>query len=135
MAHDLHTRITAVLPPTGTVGSSAFWVSQPAAFGCVEDERPYRLTPSLTPPCNPVVVRNNSLVPRHTHDVEPAAHRFSIVPPPTPSSSGWGVIHGRACKPCISTWNFRYLSSPRVEPSSRLRGVACELVELCKHPT
>jgi hypothetical protein len=79
------------------------------------------------------VVRNNSLVPRHTHDVEPAAHRFSIVPPPTPSSSRWGVTHGLACKPRISTWNFRYLPSRGVEPSSRLRGAACEFVELCKH--
>ncbi len=34
------------------------------------------------------VARNNSLVPRHTHDVEPAAQRFSIVPPPTSSLSG-----------------------------------------------
>jgi hypothetical protein len=49
------------------------------------------------------VVRNNSIAPRHMHDVEVAARRFSIVPPPTPSSSG-GVPHRLACKLCISTW-------------------------------
>jgi hypothetical protein len=79
------------------------------------------------------VVRNNSLLPCHTHDVEPAAHWFSIVPPPAPSSSRWGVTHGLACKPCISTWNFQYLPSRRVEPSSRLWGAACEFVKLRKH--
>jgi hypothetical protein len=79
-----------------------------------------------------IVVRNNSLAPRHMHDVELAVHRFSIAPPPTPSLSG-GVTHRLAYKPCISTWNFRYLPSRRVEPSSRLRGAACEFVELRKH--
>lgn len=78
------------------------------------------------------VVRNNSIVPRHTYDVEPAAHRFSIVPPPTLNSSEWGVIHGLACKPCVSTWNFQYLPRRRVEPSSRLWGAAYELVQFRK---
>lgn len=69
------------------------------------------------------MVRNNFIVPHHTHDIEPAAHEFSTVPP-----SHRAHQRGR-----YLPMGLHALPSPRVGPSHRLSGAACEFVELRAH--
>src|SRR5688572_25814077 len=66
------------------------------------------------------------------HYIEPTAQQFSPVPPPTEIIRVGGT-HRPARMAGICARSFQHLPSPRVRPSNRLPGAACEFVELRKH--